>query len=81
MTPTVGRSVHYFPVAGAPLHAVITRVFSPTCVNLDVSAVNSEHPATSAHQTSICLRDDPCQSYVWDWPEIVSRHEDPEMGP
>lgn len=70
MTPTVGRSVHYFPVAGGtPLHAVITRVFGSTCVNLDVSATNTEYPHTMTHQTSVALRDDPSQTGVWDWPD------------
>lgn len=60
--PTVGRIVHYFPgsadslyVQGKPLAALITSVWSDTCVNLAVFHANGGTPYS---KTSVFLQQD-----------------------
>lgn len=68
----VCRIVQFFVNKEAePLAAIITRVFTPTCVNLDVFATNSSYdsPEMQMHPTSVLQRTENGQDNVWDWPE------------
>lgn len=75
MTPTVGRIVHFYTTDKdrqsngcdvGPYPAVITNVWSHTCVNLKVLPDCAE-PFDS---TSVCLDDTDCSSW-WTWPPRV----------
>lgn len=72
-TPRVSDRVVYMPriLSGndrpEPQAAIITRVWSPTCVNLRVLSDNSDTPA---HRTSVirrCSSNEDLGGY-WDWP-------------
>lgn len=76
--PSIGRIVHYFPQPGefglhsnstSPCAAIITAVWSDTCVNLKV-LVDGPH---DHWVTSRMLREgsDDCGFGVWAWPERV----------
>jgi hypothetical protein len=65
MKPSIGRIVHFVASEGhAP--AIITRVFSDTCVNLRVFRDNGQTPD---HYTSVSLDEKGEQSFTWHWPE------------
>ena len=75
MEPSVGRIVHYYTsqthqhfnaVGPGPYPAIITRVWSPTCVNLKVL------PDCGApfDATSISLKVEGFTTY-WEWPPRV----------
>lgn len=68
--PTVGRIVHYFPDQDTanPLAAIVTRVWSPTCVNLQVFEDGSSPSRVKDATTSVQLRDESNKKNVWDWP-------------
>lgn len=72
MKPSVGRIVHFHTTekacqsngcADGPYPAVITRVWSDTCVNLKVLPDCAE----PFDATSVCLDDIDCSSR-WTWP-------------
>lgn len=65
MKPTIGRIVHFQTLDGQTLPAIVTRVFSDTCVNLEVFGVNTE----SRFPTSVCMGG---ESGEWSWPPRVS---------
>lgn len=69
-TPTVGRIVHvYSSKAGMTLPAVITRVWSPDCVNLRVI---SDDDAPLEHRTSRLYSDQLMSNELyWAWPPRV----------
>lgn len=72
--PTIGRIVHFFPHAGdsqmdeaarrsTAQAAIITRVFSDECVNLNVFTDSGVVVQTSVLQG--------VGGYRWDWPPIA----------
>ena len=75
MEPTVGRIVHYYTSMGSqwsngvgngPYPAVVTRVWTPTCINLKVLPDCNE----PFDATSIGLKNDSLTTY-WEWPPRV----------
>lgn len=73
--PSVGRIVHYHrektdsvdhPLE-EPVAAIITRVWSDTCVNLTLFADGRGE----FKMTSVCLRDEQNTEGVWSWPPRV----------
>lgn len=83
--PSVGRIVHYRPMVatadnkGQPYPAVITHVFSDTCVNLSVLNDGS-HPLSQnmLQPTSVMLGTEPRS---WSWPPMVGRPPAPSAPP
>lgn len=91
MTPSVGRIVHYWPNAehgktanqpgvrarkGQPYPAVITHVWSDTCVNLRVidDGSHSLGSGTSMPTVTSCVLADaasPPDGEFWSWPARV----------
>lgn len=70
MKPSIGRIVIYRGIDsnGSLEHpAIITRVWSDTCVNLTVFPDNGEVIV----KTSVNLDQDKIQSHGWAWPFIV----------
>lgn len=66
MKPSIGRIVH-FVHNGVHLPAIVTKVWSDTCVNLHVFA-NGSDMTDSGTQTSVCSGENPV-GYSWHWPE------------
>jgi len=72
--PSVGRIVHYFPQPDSePAAAIITRVWSDTCVNLHVFSDGCDQP--NEDLTSISLAQDPDRPCVWKWPNRTAGAE------
>lgn len=67
MQPTVGRTVHFFDSNEGPYAAIITRVWTDTCVNLTVFGLNDQ---AAIVKTSVVLGSDNPTGYRWAWPEI-----------
>lgn len=74
--PTVGRIVHYEPVEsvgkGQPYPAIITHVWGPTCVNLNVIDDGSYPSKFNAKVTSVMLSDTPAAGR-WNWPSRLNK--------
>jgi hypothetical protein len=75
--PTVGRIVHYVPLAGERSHnhtqcfaALVTHVWSDTCVSL---AVFNENGAPLHAKTSIMLTE-VAQPGQCEWPKIIKEN-------
>jgi hypothetical protein len=68
--PSLGRIVHFFPTTGSePLAAVITRVWSDTCVNLEVFGSAAGPDETQGRfPTSVVQGPGP---RTWSWPPRV----------
>lgn len=76
MKPTVGRIVHYISLRGpdgsypdnAHSPAVITRVWTDTCVNL---AVFEDASVSGVRFVTSCVQDESSTPalYTWHWPE------------
>jgi hypothetical protein len=66
--PTVGRIVHFFKdTTGVPEAAVVTAVWSDTCVNITIFTVDG----TVMGATSVQKRmEGNMNMRVWDWPEL-----------
>lgn len=78
--PSVGRIVHYTPqepasngTKGQPYPAIITHVWSDTCVNLDVLNDGSFPLSCDRYPTSVNLATDPGNPSprTWSWPPRV----------
>lgn len=78
--PSVGRIVHYTPqepagngTKGQPYPAVITHVWSDTCVNLNVLNDGSFTLSRDECPTSVNLATDPDNPSprTWSWPPRV----------
>lgn len=69
--PSIGRIVHYFVNRavkdGQPYPAIITHVFSETCVNLFVFS-DATYPFDGQLRSSVVRGDGPG---CWDWPPRV----------
>lgn len=66
MKPSVGRIVHYVNTQGEHCAAIVTRVFSDTCVNLTVfGSDNMTYGFTSI------LFNEGATAGSWHWPERV----------
>ena len=75
--PTVGRIVHYTPMGagkgGQPYPAVITHVWTDTCVNLHVLADGShELSQVDVLPASVTLATEPGQPRSWSWPQMAA---------
>lgn len=70
MKPSIGRIVH-FVYSSVHYAAIITRVWSDTCVNLFV--FDSDHgQLLNSINTSVVLDEDETpHDYTWHWPEKV----------
>ena len=76
VSPSIGRIVHFTPSEACaekhgpdPVPAMITRVHSPSCVNLKVFWDDDEIERV----TSVALDEsDEPQPYSWRWPERVA---------
>lgn len=77
MRPTIGRIVHYHPADSSakstPYPAIITHVWSETCVNLFVFPDGSfpagiEPEVAPNVQTSVQEKTDDQLTGVWEWP-------------
>ena len=73
--PSVGRIVHYMPKhvednKGQPYPAVITHVWSETCVNLSVANDGSFPLCDPPRPTSVCFDADGAPG-TWCWPPRV----------
>lgn len=71
---SVCRVVHYWPAGEMntePIAAIVTKVHSPTCVNLTLFAENTGFAPPTPHPTSVCQRDEANRAGVWDWPARV----------
>jgi hypothetical protein len=69
--PSVGRIVHYFTQDGAEVRpAIITRVWSPECVNLQVFGEPLPNEPQGMFPTSVMKHLDGAQSKprTWTWP-------------
>lgn len=71
MTPTIGRTVHFNPTevcekcfGRGPVAAIVTRVHSPTTVNLKILWDGPE----SSHLTSVVQDETGTQRFSWRWP-------------
>lgn len=76
--PSVGRIVHYTPHfpsgnKGQPYPAMITHVWSDTCVNLNVFNDGSFTLKNEECPTSVQLAADPANPSprTWNWPPYV----------
>lgn len=66
--PSVGRVVHYVSSLGQHWAAIITHVWSDSCVNLAVFDSNG----VASNATSVCYDGDALPpAYTWHWPERV----------
>lgn len=71
MNPSIGRIVHYwFSGASTPVPAVITKVWSDTCVNLGVFG-SGYSEVTSVARGEIDASGAQPSSRFWDWPPKV----------
>jgi hypothetical protein len=66
MKPSIGRIVHHVNGQGAHEAAIISRVFSDTCVNLHVMQDDDTEPFRRI--TSV-LQDEIVRPNSWHWPE------------
>lgn len=73
--PTIGRTVLYVmpqghPSAGEVRPAVVTKVWTPACVNLHVHLDPYDAPLEPQQQSSVCLDEpiDTPQPRTWHWP-------------
>lgn len=75
MKPSIGRIVHFVAEMDAPASAhyaaVVTHVWSETCVNLFVFPKGSSNDgADSGVKTSVTFNDPEAgKPYTWHWPE------------
>lgn len=75
--PSVGRIVHYIPELsnhpkGQPYPAIITHVWSETCVNLHIFDDGSHCLLVVQEQTSVMLRtEEMVAGACWEWPPRV----------
>jgi len=74
MKPSIGRLVHYFPTinenyGNSPVTALITHVWSDTCVNLKLFA---DGPGVmDGFKTSVNNLHSDNSAGSWNWPERV----------
>lgn len=77
--PSIGRIVHYIRSDGAEYPAIITHVWSDTCVDLEVFGINVEHlqggDADVRFPKSVVMHDtgggERGSVRSWHWPERV----------
>lgn len=73
MKPTIGRIVHYVTGNNEPGNhypAIVTHVWSDTCVNLNVFPKGqSMDGENSGVKTSVVLDSNGERAYSWHWPE------------
>ena len=67
MKPSIGRIVHFHFESDVILPAIITRIWSDTCVNLKIFG-NSSEVINDDYQTSV---NQGTESGQWSWPEII----------
>lgn len=65
MAPSVGRIVHFLEGTKEPSAAIITRVHSPSCVNLTVFFDDGRVESRSSVQDEVTGNRD---YGVWSWP-------------
>lgn len=76
MTVTVGRIVHFYDahVVGdngdGPYAAIVTKVWSPTCVNLSAFGMGAPYLASSVQEHPLGTSTKPPSQY-WQWPPKV----------
>ena len=66
--PSVGRIVHFVGEAPGHLAAIVTKVWSPTMVNLQVFGTEFTDPPVTA-RTSVECDESATRTYAWHWPE------------
>jgi hypothetical protein len=80
--PSIGRIVHYLDERQAEYPAIVTHVWSDTCVNLEVFGINVEYlqggNADARFPTSVVHADAPAGDVdaaprSWHWPEPVKQ--------
>lgn len=64
MKPTIGRIVHFTSDGTDVRAAIITHVWSDSCVNLSVFGPNGD----SEGKTSVLFAEDRTQAQTWAWP-------------
>lgn len=69
MKPSIGRIVH-FVENGIHFAAIVTKIWSDTCINLYVFDDGSGNLSSNT-KTSVVYYEDASQDYTWHWPEKV----------
>lgn len=72
--PSIGRIVHFVGLLGLERDkhypAIVTHVFSDTCVNLEVGRKGTSFDDKDAGlRTSVVLDEKAEAAYTWHWPE------------
>lgn len=74
MKPSIGRTVHFL-MDNVHFAAMITRVWSDTCVNLTVfdNGDSESNNEVMFIRTSVVLDNERQMNYTWHWPENVQQ--------